>query len=405
MRGIRIFSLWAGVWFLLASFVWAQDFERFKHEIIDSAWMHSGSFYLSSAFVVSNAGYNSNIFAYENAEEGDTTADVGLELMAGAIFKDMLIVQFKETPVYSYYVDNQDQRVMNNHLQLNVVYKVGRLGILYRFDRPRLSSRPNTEFGARLQHLQKNHFVSVDLGRRDRFFINMYTEWRNVEYQAERYLGDFSVDELFGRKENWYGFSLNRVSAARSRIALNVEYFDVNFTGLPDRNKTGGQASATVAVDGAQGLTGSLQLGYRFVFPQSKEFKDYSRLFGIGNMEYRIARRFRLRVQYLLDTRYSFFSTDLVYDESSVGLGLEFNFAPGVSLGYISRLGRRDYRSLSGLEVDRVDNYHFATFTLTVAAFVHLELGLSYNIVRSDSNVERFDMRADSLGFFMRYEF
>lgn len=405
MRAIRIIFVVVGIWILLGSPAFGQDFERFKREIIDSAWIHSGSFYLSSAFVVSNVGYNSNIFAYENTEEGDTTADVGLELMAGLILKDMLIVQFKETPVYSYYVDNQDQRVMNNHLQLNVVYRVGRLGLLYRFDRPRLSSRPNTEFGARLQHLQRNHRFSLDFGRRDRFFINMYTEFRNVEYQAERYLGDFSVDELFGRKENWYGFGLNRRTAANSRVSINVEYFDVNFTGLPERDKSGGQASATIALEGAQGLMGSLQLGYRFVFPQAPEFKDYSKLFGIGNMEIRVTQRFRLRVQYLLDTRYSFFSTDLVYDESSVGLGLEFNFTPGISLGYTARLGRRDYRSLSGLVTDRVDDYHFSTVTLTVAAFVHLELGLSLNIVRSDSNVDRFDMRANSLGFFMRYDF
>ncbi len=402
MRGLLLF-LW--IWIMLGAQIQGQDFERIKQDILDSAWIHSGSFYFSSAFTVSNVGYNSNIYAYENAEMADTTADVGLELMASAILKDMMIVQIKETPVYSYYVDTQDQRVMNHHLQLNVLYSIGRIGLLYQFDRPRLSSRPNSEFGARLQHLQRNHLFSLDIGRRDRFFLNMYTQLKNVEYQAERYLGDFSVDELFGRKETWYGFSLNRVSAAHTRVSMNVEYFDVNFTGLPERNKRGGQASATISLEGAQGLSGSLQMGYRFVWPESKEFKEYSRAFGVGNLEFRIARRFRMRVQYLLDTRYSFFSADLVYDESSVAVGLEFNFAPQVSVGYLARLGRRDYRSLSGIEVDRSDKYHFSTITLTVAAFVHLELGLSYNIVRSDSNVERFDMRVNSLGFFMRYDF
>ena len=132
MRGLLLF-LW--IWIMLGAQIQGQDFERIKQDILDSAWIHSGSFYFSSAFTVSNVGYNSNIYAYENAEMADTTADVGLELMASAILKDMMIVQIKETPVYSYYVDTQDQRVMNHHLQLNVLYSIGRIGLLYQFDR------------------------------------------------------------------------------------------------------------------------------------------------------------------------------------------------------------------------------------------------------------------------------
>ncbi len=405
MKNIRFFGALVGLWFISVGMIMCQDFERAKDEITESAWIHSGMFFISSAFTVSNVGYNTNIFVYENAVQDDTTADIGLELMASAIFKDMLIIQVKETPQYSYYVENRDQRVMNNWLQLNVYYRLGRVGLQYQYDRPRQSSRPNSEFGARLQHWQRNHLFSLDYGSRDRFYLNMYAQSRTVEYQAERYLGDFSVNDLFGREERWYGFSINRVTAAQTSVSMQVEYFRVMFSSLPERNKKGGQASATIAFAGARGLNGSLQLGYRFVLPESSEFKEYSRPFGVGNLELRVAQRFRMRLQYLLDTRYSFFSTDLVYDESSAGVGLEFEFAPRISISYFARLGQRDYRSLAGLEVDRLDKYQFSTITLTVAAFVHLELGLVYNIIRSDSNADRFDMSVNSLGFFMRYEF
>jgi len=399
----RILLLLMAVLFT-APLLHAEDFFRVKDSIIQNAWLKTSLFYLAPGLRLTGMGYNTNIYSYESLESPDWTADLGLELNLAVILKNRLILQIKESPSYSLYAENDDERAFNNIFQLSAYTRAGRFNIKYEFENAYVRQQVNPETGWRVRGWEDNHTLSIDYGNMDRFFINVYLGQNKFAFEDELFLDSFNMNRLFNRTEYWVGIGLNKIVFTRSRFTFQYEYFDQRFQFSPQRDRTGQQFSMGFIFPAGSRITGTLRYGLRFIRPDTTFYRDFIAPFGIGTIGIRLMSRLSLHATYRLDNHYSFAGVDLYYDTRTVGGGLTYRLSRRLRLSYDLSAGRRSYRLLSGGGETRRDDFYISSAVLSVQLAERSEMGIEYRAYRSDSTHLRFLRSYDYIGGYIRYD-
>jgi hypothetical protein len=392
------------VWLSGMALVYADDFFAVKERIIREAWIKKFSLYISPTLSLTNLGYTTNIYSYQDIEEPDYTADVGINLRAAAILKDRFIFMIDEFPYYSFYAKNKDEEAFNNKFQFTVYTHVGRFNLNYRLSLNFIRGRPNSEFGAKTRIKERNHEVSLDFGRHDRFYINLYAGQNQKRYTDERYLEDFDLSQL-DREDLLLGIALNKRIFSRTRLSLNYEYYDSHFLHDPGKDGIGGKLSLGVDFPEIGRVQGSLRLGWKSFFPKNPDYIDFSKPFGIGRFSIRMFRRIKFHFNYLVDNFFSFWNPEQYFDERSFEAGVEYYLSSRIKVGYRYRTGDLSYKNLGdGIET-RKDDIYSSRFSISVRIFRKIGIELNYTIYRADSNQLDFTRNYNFIGGSIIHEF
>lgn len=392
------------VWLSGMALVYAEDFFAVKERIIREAWIKKFSLYISPTLSITNLGYTSNIYSYQDIEEPDWTADVGINLRAAAVLKDRFILMIDEFPYYSFYVKNKNEEAFNNKFQFTVYTHVWRFNLNYKLNLNYIRVRPNSEFGIKTRHKERNHAFSIDYGRHDRFYINLYAARNQREYTDERYLEDYDLSKL-DREEILLGIALNKRIFSRTRLSLNYEYYEYRFLYAPGKDGLGGKLSLGIDFPEISRVRGSLRCGWKSFFPENPDYTEYSKPFGAGKLSIRLFRRFKFHFNYLVDNFFSFWNPDQYFDERSFEAGVEYYLGSRIKVGYWYRAGDLSYKNLGdGIET-RKDDIYSARFSIGVRIFRKMGIALTYTIYRADSNQLDFTRRYNFIGGSIIHEF
>jgi hypothetical protein len=391
-------------WLSGMAFVYADDFFAVKERIIREAWIKKFSLYISPTLSITNLGYNSNIYSYQDIEEPDWTADVGINLRAASILKDRFIFMIDEFPYYSFYAKNRKEEAFNNKFQFAVYTHLGRFNLNYRFNLNSLRGRPSSEFGVKTRIKERNHSVSLDYGRHDRIYINLYAAQNQREYTDERYLEDYNLSQM-DQEDLLLGIALNKRIFSRTRLSLNYEYYDSRFLHAPWKDGIGGKFSAAVNFPEISRIQGSLRYGWKSFFPKNPDYIKFSKPFGAGSFSIRVLRRFKFHFNYLVDNFFSFWNPDQYFDERSFEAGVEFYLSSRIKVGYWYQAGNLSYKNLvNGIETRRDDIYS-ARFSIGFRIFRKMGIALVYTTYRADSNQLDFTRRYNFIGGSIIHEF
>lgn len=392
------------VWLSGIAFAYADDFFAVKERIIREAWIKKFSLYISPTLSITNLGYTSNIYSYQDIEKPDWTADVGINLRAAAILKDRFILMIDEFPYYSFYAKNKNEEAFNNKFQFTVYTYLGQFNLNYRLNLNFIRGRPNSEFGIKTRIKERNHRVSLDLGRHDRFYINLYAAQNQREYRDERYLEDYDLSQL-DQEDLLLGIALNKRIFSRTRLSLNYEYYDSHFFHTPGKDGIGGKLSVGVDFPEISRVQGSLCYGWKSFFPKNPDYIDFSKPFGAGRFSIRVFRRFKFHFNYLADNFFSFWNPDQYFDERSFEAGVEYYFSTRIKVGYWYQTGNLSYKNLGdGIET-RKDDIYSARFSIGIRIFRKMGIALTYTTYRADSNQLDFTRRYNFIGGSIIHEF
>lgn len=392
------------LWLSGMAFVNAEDFFKVKERIIRDAWIKKFSLYISPALSITNVGYTSNIYSYQDIEEPDWTADVGINLSAAAILKDRFILMVDEFPYYSFYGKNKNEEAFNNKFQFTVYTHLGPFNLNYRLNLNYIRERPNSEFGFRARRKDRNHAFSIDYGRYDRFYVNLYAARNQMEYMDERYLEDYDLSHL-DREDLLVGIALNKRIFSRTRLSLNYEYYEYRFLQAPGNDGTGGKLLLGVDFPEIGRLKGLLRFGLKSFFPENPGYEDYLKPFGSGSLSIRMLRRFKFHFNYLVDNFFSFWRGDQYFDERSFGAGVEYYLSRRIKVGYRYRTGNLSFKNLTdGIET-RKDDYYSAGLFIGVRIFRNMGIALTYTVYRADSTLLDFTRRYNFIGGNIIHEF
>ena len=390
-------------------FIWADDFFKIKKHIVEGAWKKAAFFYITPTITLNNLGYTSNIYSYQELEEPDWTANLGLTLKVSSVLGNRFILTITEDPYYFFYAKNKDQRAFNNRLKAALYTYLGRINLKYQFSDEYIKARPTSEFGAYVRTRTNEHLLSLDYGRHENFFINVYVKQRKIIYDDEYYLGDYNLKLFLNQKELRAGINLNKIIFTQTRLFLNYEYFEHTFDYEINRNGIGGQLSLGVAFPEISRIKGSLQFGLKVFNASSVLSKNYTIPFGSGEVTLKLFRRFKFHFQYLVDNFYSFWREDQRYNEKSAGAGVEYYLSKRIKIGYQYRYGKLSYEnlnvSLPNGDATRKDDFYISTFSVGIKIFKNMGIGLEYNMYRSNSTELDFARSNDFIGGYFIHEF
>lgn len=392
------------VWLWGMVLVYAEDFFRVKERIIREAWIKAFSLYISPNLSITNLGYTSNIYSYQDSEEPDWTADVGINLGAAAILKDRFILTVNEFLYYSFYLKNKSEEAFNNLFQFAVYTHLGRFNLNYKLNLNYIRKRPNSEFGIRTRINERNQKFSIDYGKHDRFFINLYAARNQREYTDEQYLLDYDLS-LLDREDTLLGIILNKRIFSRTMLWLNYEYYTYRFLQSSQNDGIGGKLSLGVDFPVISRIKGSLRFGWKSFFPKNPDFKDYLKPFGSGTLSIRMLRRFKFHFNYLVDNFFSFWNPNQYFDERSFGVGIEFYFTSRIKVGYHHRWGNLSFKSLLDGSVSRTDDFYRSSFSLGLRIFKKMGIVLDYTVYNADSTQPDFKRRYHFIGGKITHEF
>lgn len=392
------------VWLLGTVLVNAEDFFRVKERIIREAWIKAFSLYISPNLSITDLGYTSNIYSYQDREEPDWTADVGINLGAAAILKDRFILTVDEFPYYSFYLKNKNEEAFNNLFQFAVYTHLGRFNLEYRLNLNDIQQRPNSEFGIKTRYRERKHALSIDYGKHDHFFINLYAERNQREYADEQYLQDYDLSHL-DREDTQLGITLNKRIFSRTVLRLNYEYYIYRFLQSSQNDGIGGKLSLGINFPEIGRIKGSLRFGWKSFFPENPDFKDYLKPFGSGTLSIRMLKRFKFHFNYLLDNFFSFWNVNQYFDERSFGAAVEFYFNSRIKVGYHYRRGNLSFKNLLDGSVSRTDDFYRSSVSLGLRIFKKMGIVLDYTIYHADSTQPGFKRRYHFIGGKITHEF
>jgi len=382
----------------------ADDFFKLKEQIVKGAWKRIAFFYITPSITLENVGYSSNIFSYRELEEPDWTADLGVELNVSSVLGNRFILTINENPSYLFYAKNRDYRSFNNRLKAALYTYLSRFNLKYQFNSDYTSGRPTAEFGALTRMRTKGHELSLDYGRYENFFINLYFKQGKSEYDDDNYLGSYDLKNL-NQDELSAGINLNKVIFSQTRLFLNFEYFEQKFEFETERNGIGKQVSLGIEFPAISSIKGSLEFGLKAFNVGHSLYKNYTIPFGSGKVTIELFRRLKFHLQYLVDNYYTFWQEDQRYNQKSMGAGVEFYLRKGIKLGYTYRLGKLTYENLVDGDKTRTDDFYISSISFGVKVFKNFGIGLEYRRYHSDSSELDFTRDNDFIGGYITHEF
>ncbi|MCK4764553.1 MAG: hypothetical protein KAW12_20300 [Candidatus Aminicenantes bacterium] len=385
--------------------LYSENFFKMKEKIVDGVWKRISFLYLRPTLTLENLGYTSNIFYYDELEEPDWTADLGLDLQVSSILGNRFILKINENPYYSFFADNIEQRAFSNRLAASIYTYVGKFNLEYRFNEDYIKGRPTSEFGVYIRTRTRGHLFSIDFGKYTSLFFNGYIKLDRIELFEENYLGQYDLKRSLNREELHAGIRLNRIIFSRTRLFLNFEYYEYNFDYEILRDGIGRQISVGVEFPEIGKIKGSLEYGLKSFKAGNSTFRDYTKPFGSGKVTARLFRRFRVHLDYLINNFYSYWSTDQSYNEKTTGTLIEFYVTRNIKIGCRYRVGRLTYEYLTDGDKSRQDNFYTTALSLGLRVFKKMGIGIEYRVFRADSSVLDFIRSNDFIGGYLIHEF
>jgi len=156
--GVLIFSL---LLLIFPQYVQAQSYITFSREmqaIVENELFRIGPFRIDPAFMLSDVGYDGNVYYQREEDEPatDYTATFSLPVRVNVLVRNYLILSLNETPSYVYYMEQSRERRWNNAFSPEIKLLLFRRFVLSgRYSSSNRRHRSYSEFDARVNEVRK----------------------------------------------------------------------------------------------------------------------------------------------------------------------------------------------------------------------------------------------------------
>lgn len=372
---------------------------------VKNAGFSLGPFRTRVQFVLSNAGYDSNVY-YGATDEPvkDLTFTAGPAFNIYLPIKKKVIFSIYESPQYVYFRETQRERTWNNYFQGEVYFIFNRFVASAGIGRSEAKQRWNTETDIPIFRTEESVQGSVLWQPAKKSSFNFSYRMARYDY-GESDLEEFSFAEKLNREETYFNFTGYRDISSRTRFFLDAEYgfFDFeNPSTMKNSKSYGGYGGFEFSPLGK--IRGRVKIGYKYfdsIWPQRK---DYRGIVGDSSVSVRLMRPLAVRASYRRDVQFSVWYDNTYFLENTYGMGGSIYLFRNVRLDYDHFRGRNDYPQEFGVQKRR-DDYQIHA----VGIFLRLRKDVALGVIASrwvrDSNLDWEDDDRDFVGFNLTYDF
>ena len=369
---------------------------------IQNARFNLGPFRITPVFVLSNAGYDSDIYYGGPGEPvEDLTFTAGAALDVYLPLKKKIIFHIYESPQYVYYKETERERNLNNYFRGDVYLLFNRFVASGGIGRSEAKLRWTTETDIPI--FRKENLVQGSL-----FWQPALRSSFNFSYQMTRHdygESDLEVVDKLDRDETYFNFTAYRDVSSRTRLFLDAEYgfFDfANPSSMKDSQSYGGYGGLEFSPMGK--IRGRVKIGYKYFDSIRPQRKDYRGIVGDSKASVRLMRAFVVRAFYKRDIEFSIFSDYTYYLENRYGGGVSLYMSRDIRLDYDYSQGSNNYPQELG-----IPKRHDELKVHAVGIYLRLRKDVAFGVIASrwvrDSNLDERDFDRYFVGFNLIYDF
>jgi len=377
-----------------------RPFESLWQSVLNQTVWRVGPFHLVPRIKLNNIGYDANVYREreENEPITDYTATFSPEVTAYLLVGHSIILSFRENPEYVYYLNTERERRWNHIYSPEIRWQIlNRFVLGGKYDYSNRRYRFSSEVDFRVNVQTKKYEGSL-------FYETARQTSLGVRYSYERFtLQDVDIQEAeyaffsrLSRDESTVSGEFYYQILSDSYFFLKGGFTQYRFLDVEAawRDSDSNQAYVGLQFPLLGRMRGTLSLGYKSFMPLEEEREDFSGLVGNADLEYRL-QRFRFRLGYARDSRFSYWTEALYYIENQIRAGVSFYVTSSLRLDYDYRYGDNDYleevywRGPEGdlILTQRQDIYTTHTAGISVRVYRSIGIGINLNYWKRETNV------------------
>src|SRR4030042_440866 len=311
---------------------------------IKNSGFYLGPFHARTVFMVSNAGFDSNVYYGAVAEPvEDLTFTAGLAFDVYLPLKKKLIFHIYESPQYVYYKETDRERTWNNYFRGEAHLVFNRFVVSAGVGRSDAKERWNTETDIPIFRREDSVQGSLFWQLAKRTSSNFSYRMARYEYE-ESSLEAFMYAEKLNREETYFNFTGYREISLRTRLFLDAEYGFFDFEN-PANQKNSKSYSGYGGLEFSPlgKIRGRLKIGYKHFDSVNPQRKDYRGIVGDTSVSARLMEALAARASYKRDVQFSVWSDNTYFLESHYGAGASLYISKNIRLDYNYYPGTNDY--------------------------------------------------------------
>jgi hypothetical protein len=404
---------------LTAKSTFGQTYRTFNTELNNinttARWI-IGPFRLSPTFQLGNVGFDSNVFYRRTSPLSDYTATISLRAEAHFVFRNWLILSFTENPAYVYFVEQENQRYLNNAYILNLrVLVFSRIAISGSTDFTKEKSRWTGETDANIIHEVRRAYarISYETARNTSLgFVGSIRKTRYEDFDYPEGIGPISTslnrEEKSAAGEFYYRvFSDSTYFATLGYSESQFEYPQASF-----RDSYSYEFMTGLQFPLLGRARGLISLGYRTVTPRRREHKSFGGLVGDSSLSLKLG-RFSYRLDYARDASFSTRGDNVYYVSDRYGAGVSFYLNRFIRLDYDYSRRENNYPNPTQVilpdgsvsEIKRRDKIDIHSGAVVFRVIKSTGIGLRLDYWGRYTNLYRDAFKRTFIGGYLTYEF
>ncbi len=413
MKKIFLFVLLTGVAASLGYGQTHQPFDVYWNSIIEQTVWQVGPFHLVPRIMFREIGYDANVYRERETDDPvqDYTATFSPEITAYLLLGHSMVLSFKENPEYVYYLKQERERRWNHNYSPELRWKLLNrfvLGGKYSYENRRYRFSSEVDFRVNTQTKRYEGSLFYETPRNSSLGVR-YTSNRIAFQDMDLPGNEFLFFQQLSRNEDEVSGELYYQLLSDSYFFLRGGYTWYRFVNeeVSFRDTDSSQIYAGIQFPFLGRMLGTLSLGYKSFFPLAEEREAFSGLVGNTDLEYR-AGRFRLRLGYTRDHRFSYWSEALYFIENQINTGFSFYLSQFLRLDYDFRYGENEYPETVywGPElIQRTDVYRSHTGGLALRIIRDIGISLNLNYWERETNIFYGDRDWWFIGGSLVYDF
>jgi hypothetical protein len=369
-------------------------------------YLRWGPLRVRPGLVISNVGYDDNIFASNANEVGDYTATLSPKLDGLILFGHRAFLSFTEKLEYTAYLDNSDQNFTNQRASARATFPFRRKGVFVDGLFNRLKERPIDQQDIRADRDENGLGVGLILAPGWRTEIEIghaFKTWDYFDEDADPN-AEVTIGDTLDRSESRNTLEVRYRVLGRTRLTMQAHVDTIEFDSAVSSGRDSQGWGVIPGVDFGEGgsLSGSVRVGWTELDADDPTQTDFDDVVGRAELAYRPRSRIHLRLDALREPGFTVSSSSTFYLDTRVRQRAVYYLTRIVGIESGGSRGKLEFPGASGAfeRKDDVDTYEVGLrFRLAENSLGRrVEYSLRFQRYRRDSNDDRQDRARSAIG-------
>lgn len=376
---------------------------------VRQALIKIGPFRIRPTLVLSNAGYDSNVYGTADHTVGDYSVTVGPAFSIYIPIKKKIIFSIYESPQYVYFLETESERAWNNYLTGQVNLVLNRFFISAGAGMNVAREIWSTEIDIRPRRTERS--VNGDFLWQVSRRVSVQASAREASLNYESLsIGDVDIEEALNRTERRNSGTINLQLTSRVRAGVEYERARFEFEDFKSpRNSDSRAIYGKVDFDPSWTISGRIRIGvmdFRFPGDPGRNIRDIA---GDSSLIVKLGRRLRIRGSFARTVQFSTWVGYAYFIESRISAGVSFYPVTKIRLDYQFYIGNNFYPisdlSGQGLLVERTDRLRSHRIGIIFRIKEGIGIGPTLNWWHRDSTLAQISGQRFSIGANLIYDF